>query len=450
VNYDKERKALLIVSQLRAAGFTAYLAGGCVRDRLLGLKAKDYDIATDAGPQAVTKLFENTVPVGAKFGVLLVGLEGDQFEVATFRTEADYADGRRPSAVRFGTLEEDVLRRDFTIGGMYFDPAAGRVIDLVGGVHDLRAGVIRAIGDPDLRFEEDHLRMLRAVRFAARLNFTIARTTWCGIKRSAAKITQIAAERAGEEIAMIMTQGGAARGLELLVDSGLAASIMPEVLALRDCPQPANFHPEGDVYRHTRLMLSMLPPGCAETLAFGALFHDIAKPQTLAIDADGKMTYYGHPETGARIAVDILQRLRRPRIIQQRVAYLVQNHLRLMMAPRMRPATLKRLLAEEGFEELLELSRLDTLASSSALGFYHFCRRAMANMSDAEIRPPRLINGHDLIALGFMPGPSFKRILHELDDHLLDGTLTTREEALRFVREHYRPTREQTAEKSRS
>ncbi len=444
MQHDKEKLALAIVERLRSAGFAAYLAGGCVRDRILGLKAKDYDVATDARPNTVASLFENTVSLGAKFGVMVVVLEGEQFEVATFRADADYVDGRRPSAVRFGTLEEDAKRRDFTIGGMYLDPQTGRVIDLVGGMRDLRAGVIRAIGDPDLRFAEDHLRMLRAIRFAARLNFSIDPFTWSAIQRNAGKIGQIAAERIGEELTMMMTEGGAAEGLDLLVDSGLASVILPEVLPLRGCPQPVNYHPEGDVYRHTRLMLSMLPQGCAETLAFGALFHDIAKPQTLRIEADGKMTYYGHTEIGARVAAEALQRLRRPRAVQARVAYLVHNHLRMMMAPRMRRSTLKRMLAEEGFSELLELSLLDTLAAGSALGFYHFCRRAMATMGAAEIHPPRLITGDDLIALGFEPSPRFKKILREIEDHHLDGTLKTREEALHYVRMHYTP--EQPAE----
>jgi poly(A) polymerase len=434
---DKENLALLIVNRLRAAGFSAYLAGGCVRDRILGLKAKDYDIATDARPESVAGLFNHTLAVGAKFGVMLVIVGGEQFEVATFRAEAGYTDGRRPSAIRFGSLEEDVKRRDFTIGGMYLDPETGKIIDLVGGMRDLRAGRIRAIGDPELRFAEDHLRMLRAIRFAARLNFSVDPATWFGIQRSAPKIVQIAPERVGEELTMIMTQGGAARGLDLLVDSGLAAVIIPEVLPLRGCPQPVNFHPEGDVYVHTRLMLSMLPRGCAETLAFGALFHDIAKPQTLEIEADGKMTYYGHTDIGGRVAEYVLQRLRRPRAVQLRVAYLVHNHLRMMMAPRMRPATLKRMLAEDGFAELLELSLLDTLAAGSQLGFYHFCRRAMTTMSMAEIRPPRLITGDDLITMGLEPSPIFKQILREVEDHQLDGTLTTQEEALRYVREHY-------------
>jgi poly(A) polymerase len=437
---NKEKKAIFIIDRLRQAGFAAYFAGGCVRDRILGLPAKDFDIATDARPQVVQQMFDNTLAVGAKFGVILVVLGEDQFEVATFRADLPYLDGRRPSAVRFGTLEEDVQRRDFTIGGMYSDPSTGRVIDLVGGMRDLRAGVIRAIGNADARFEEDHLRMLRAVRFAARLGFEIDAATWAALQRSAAKIALVAAERIGEEIAMIMIQGGAARGVDLLLESGLAAVIMPEVPALRGCPQPVNFHPEGDVYRHTRLMLSMLPRGCSETLAFGALLHDIAKPPCLAIEPDGRMTYYGHTDTGARIATDLLQRLRRPRTVQERVSYLVHNHLRMIDAPRMRRATLKRMFAEEGFSELLDLSLLDTLASSSYLGFYHFCRRVMSTMSAEEIRPPRLITGDDLIALGFAPGPAFKHILREIEDHHLDGTLKTREEALNYAREHYIPT----------
>jgi poly(A) polymerase len=436
---DKEAKALAIVRRLAEKGFAAYFAGGCVRDRILGVAAKDYDIATDARPEVVQRLFDNTVAVGARFGVIIVVMGDDRFEVATFRADAPYVDGRRPSAVHFGTIAEDVRRRDFTIGGMYFDPAIGRIIDLVGGMRDLRDGIIRAIGNVHERFDEDHLRMLRAVRFAARLGFAIDPVTWTAIKRSAPAIGHIAAERVGEELVMILTEGGAARGLDLLVESGLAAVVLPEVLELIGCRQPENFHPEGDVYRHSRLMLSMLPAGATETLAFGTLLHDIAKPRCLAVDIEGKMTYYGHPDQGAEMAMEILRRLRRSRDVQERVAYLVRNHLRLAMATRMRPATLKRMIAEPGFAELLELCRLDALASSSYLGFYHLCRHAMATMGAEEIRPPRLIGGNDLIAMGFAPGPEFKRILTEVEDQHLDGALTTREEALRYVREHYQP-----------
>jgi poly(A) polymerase len=437
VQQEKELEALAIISRLRREGFVAYLAGGCVRDRILGVAAKDYDIATDARPEMVQRLFDNTIAVGARFGVIIVAVGGHHFEVATFRADAEYHDGRRPSSVSFGTIEEDARRRDFTIGGMYYDPETDRVIDLVGGRRDLRTGVIRAIGNPAERFAEDHLRMLRAIRFAARLDFTIDAETWAAMQLHAPSVAQIAGERIGEELVRIMTEGGAARGLDQLVESGLAAVVLPEVLPLAGCPQPANFHPEGDVYRHTRLMLSMLPEGCAETLAFGVLLHDIAKPDCLAIGGDDKMTYYGHTERGAEVALNIMARLKRSRAIQERVAYLVRNHLRMLMAPRMRPATLKRMLAEDGFTELLELSRLDTLASSSHLGFYHFCRRAMARMGPAEIHPPRLIGGNDLIALGFQPGPQFRQILREVEDLHLDGALSTPEDALRYVRENY-------------
>jgi poly(A) polymerase len=435
---EKEAKALAIVELLRAEGFAAYLAGGCVRDRILGVAAKDFDIATDARPEAVQSLFVNTIPVGAKFGVVVVLIDGDPFEVATFRADAPYLDGRRPSAVHFGTLEADAVRRDFTIGGMYYDPAAGRVIDLVGGQRDLRAGIIRAIGDPRQRFAEDRLRMLRAIRFAARLNFTIEAATMDAIRRAAPAITEVSAERIGDELVMTLTEGHAARGMELLRQSGLMRPLLPEVEALIGCEQPANYHPEGDVYRHTMLALSMLDYGCSETLAFGLLFHDIAKPRTREVKGD-KTTFYGHTELGAEMATHILQRLRRSRFVQTRVAYLVHYHLRLGDAHRMRPSTLKRMLAEEGFEELLSLARLDALASNSYLGFYHFCRRAMQTHAPEQLRPARLIGGNDLIAMGFTPGPAFKAILRDVEDLQLDGELHDREAALAYVRSHYLP-----------
>ena len=436
---EKENSAMTIIARLRAAGFTAVLAGGCVRDRILGVAPKDYDIATDARPEAVQALFDNTVAVGARFGVIMVILGDHHFEVATFRADAAYLDGRHPSSVRYGTIEEDVQRRDFTIGGMYFDPATDRVIDLVGGMRDLRAGIVRAIGDVEKRFAEDHLRMLRALRFAARFDFAIDPATYAAIKRSAPSIAQTSAERIGEELVMIMTEAGAARGIGLLVESGLAGVVMPELLALPSCPQPENFHPEGDVYRHTRLMLSMLPRGCTETLAFGTLLHDIAKPRCFAVAADGKMTYYGHTDQGAEMAAEIIRRLRRSRFVQDRVAYLVRDHLRLCMAPRMRTATLKRMITEDGFDELMQLAMVDALASSSYLGFYHLCRRALAELSAVREAPPRLIGGNDLIALGFKPGPEFKEILREIEDLHLDGAISTRDEALAFVRENYTP-----------
>jgi poly(A) polymerase len=438
MNEAKESKALTIVERLREQGFVAYLAGGCVRDRILGVKAKDFDIATDARPEVVQRLFANTIAVGAKFGVMVVLIENDAFEVATFRADAPYLDGRRPSAVHFGTLEADAARRDFTIGGMYYDPAADRVIDLVGGRRDLRAGVIRAIGNPRERFAEDRLRMLRAIRFAARLNFTIEPATLDAIRRAAPAITEVSAERIGDELVMILTEGNAAGGMELLRQSGLMRPLLPEVEALIGCEQPANFHPEGDVYRHTMLALSMLDYRCSETLAFGVMFHDIAKPPCRAANGD-KVTFYGHTERGAAMATAILQRLRRSRFVQTRAAYLVHYHLRLADAPRMRPSTLKRMLADEGFDELLELARIDALASSSYLGFYHFCRNAMAAHAPEQLRPPRLIGGDDLIAMGFTPGPTFKTILKEVEDLQLDGELQDREQAVAYVRSRYAP-----------
>ena len=435
---DKEQKALGIVRRLVDAGFRAVFAGGCVRDRILGVEPKDFDIATDARPEVVLKLFDHTVAVGAKFGVIAVLIDGDQFEVATFRADAAYLDGRRPSSVRFGAIEEDAIRRDFTIGGMFYDPIANRLIDLVGGMRDLRAGIIRAIGNPDERFEEDHLRILRAIRFAARLNFTIDPATWSAMIRSAPKIGQIAAERIGEEITMMMTEGGAARAMDLMMDSGLMNLLLPEVVEMRGCAQPENFHPEGDVYTHTRIGVAMLPAGCSETVAFGILLHDIAKPRCRAETGD-KVTFYGHVEQGAVMAAEMLARLKRSRDVQEQVAYLVKNHLKLCMAPRMRPATLKRMLAEDGFDELMEVAFMDAMASSSYLGFWHFCKHAMSTMTAQEIRPPRLIGGEDLKELGFTPGPRFKAILKDVEDQQLDGILATRDDALEYVRVHYGP-----------
>ncbi|HVN64823.1 MAG TPA: CCA tRNA nucleotidyltransferase [Candidatus Binataceae bacterium] len=436
---EKEQKAREIVRKLTEAGFRAYFAGGCVRDRILGVEPKDYDVATDARPEVVQSMFEHTVAVGAKFGVIAVVIGEDLFEVATFRADAPYVDGRRPSAVRFGTIEEDAIRRDFTIGGMYYDPVADRLIDLVGGVRDLRAGIVRAIGNPYDRFDEDHLRILRGARFAARLNFAIDPATWAAMKRAAPLITAIAAERIGEELVMLMTEGGAVRGMDLMMESGLLQVLMPEVVEMVGCAQPENFHPEGDVYTHTRMAVAMLPEGVSETVAFGILFHDVAKPRCRGIGEGGKITFYGHTDMGAVMAAEILARLKRSRAVQERVAYLVKDHLRLCMAPRMRMATLKRMIAEDGFDELMQVAFMDAFASSSDLSFWHFCRNAMRTMSAAEIRPPRLIGGEDLKALGFAPGPRFKTILKDVEDRQLDGDLSSREAALDYVRRNYQP-----------
>ena len=432
----KEEKAFAILRRLRANGFIALFNGGCVRDRMLGIPVKDYDIATDARAEVVQRLFENTVAVGAQFGVIMVIIDGEPFEVATFRADAPYVDGRRPSSVRFGTIEEDAKRRDFTIGGMYYDPFEDRLIDLVEGRRDLRAGIVRAIGNPWERFEEDHLRVMRAARFAARLNFTIEPETHRAMRAAAPLVPRVSAERIGEEIVRLMTEGGAARGMDIMVETGIMKEVLPEVLPMIGCEQPANFHPEGDVYIHTKIAVAMLSPGCAETLAFGILFHDIAKPNTRA-EQNGKVTYYGHTEIGAEMAASVLARLRRSRAVQERVAYLVKNHLKLTMAPRMRTSTLRRMLAEDGFDELIEVCRMDALASSSFLGHYHFCRHAMAQFCSVQMRPPRFISGRDLIGMGFKPGPAFKNILKEIEDLQLDGAIADRDAAIAYVREHY-------------
>src|SRR5213594_5148374 len=384
---DRRALATGIVRRLREAGHEAYFAGGCVRDQLLGREPLDFDVATSAPPEAVQTLFRRTVPVGAQFGVILIVEDGVRFEVATFRSDDAYVDGRRPTRVHFGSAREDAERRDFTINGLFLDPLGGQVVDFVGGQMDLRAGIIRAIGDAHARIAEDRLRMLRAVRFAARLRFTIEPATRAAIAAAAPTITDIAAERIGDEMVRILTEGGARPGFELLADTGLLAAVLPEVAGMAGVAQSPDFHPEGDVFVHTLLLLEQLPAGVSETLALGALLHDVAKPPCAALQDDGRITFYGHPAVGAEMAVAICQRLRRSRAVWERVAYLVRNHLRLVNAPNMRPATLKRFLREDGIDELLELARIDALAASGDLRYYEFCRAQLAALSAEEMHP---------------------------------------------------------------
>lgn len=428
-----EHHARAIVRVLREHGFVAYFAGGCVRDKLLGHEPKDFDVATSARADDVRRLFDHTVPVGAQFGVVLV-IDGErQVEVATFRSDGVYLDGRHPTSVRFSDPREDALRRDFTINGMFYDPVTEHVIDYVEGRKDLAVGVIRAIGDPHARFSEDRLRLLRAIRLAARLDFTIAEDTFAAIQALAPTIVDIAWERIGDEIVKILTEGKARRAFELLFESRLLRAILPEIETMRGVEQSPDFHPEGDVFVHTLLLLDKLEAP-TETLALGALLHDVAKP--LCQDRKGeRITFYGHCEQGVELAVEICQRLKRSRTTWERVGYLVKNHLRVMTAPDMRSATLKRLLREDGIEELLELARLDALSSSGDLRAYEFCQRKLTELSPEQMTPPRLLTGKDLIALGIPPGPRFKDLLNALEEAQLEGRLHTREEALAWVQE---------------
>jgi poly(A) polymerase len=428
----KGQAARDVVRRLRAAGHETYLAGGCVRDRLLGREPGDYDVATAAPPETVRTLFRRTVGVGAAFGVILV-LDGDfQFEVATFRSDDAYVDGRRPSAVHFGSAKKDAQRRDFTVNALFQDPESGEVIDFVGGQADLRAGVVRAIGDATARIKEDRLRMLRAVRFAARFGWTIEPATFAAIRTAAPTVTDMAAERIGDEIVKMLTEGCARRSFELLDATGLLPVVLPEVAAMRGVEQSPDHHPEGDVWTHTLLLLDQLPAGASETLALGCLLHDVAKGPTAARRLDGRITFYGHTDRGAEMALAIVQRLKRSRGTWERVEYLVRNHLRLVSAPEMRLSTLKRMLAEEGFDELLALARMDALAASGDLQFVLFCERRRCELA-AEVRPPRLLGGDDLIALGFAPGPRIGEILRALETVQLEGEVVTREDALAWV-----------------
>ncbi|HXV81866.1 MAG TPA: CCA tRNA nucleotidyltransferase [Candidatus Binatia bacterium] len=428
-------KAIAIVKRLRDQGYESYLAGGCVRDMLLGKAPQDYDITTNAKPEEIVKIFPKTVPVGAQFGVILVVVEGHAFEVASFRHDGPYLDGRRPTHVRYGSLQEDIFRRDFTINGMVYDPIADELIDRVGGRQDLERKLIRAIGIPRFRFEEDRLRMVRAVRFAASLDFAIESETLSAIRELAPTVKQISWERIGEEITRILTEGGAKAGFELLDRTGLLKVLLPEIDAMKGVEQSPDYHPEGDVFTHTMLTLSHLDAP-TETLAYGCLLHDVGKPVCIRRDEE-RLTFYGHTEKGAEMAEEILKRLKRSRATRERVAYLVRNHLRHLQAPQMRLSTLKRFLDEEGIEELLELTRIDALSANGDLEHYHFCKQKLAELRKDEIHPEPLLRGRDLIAMGFSPGPSFQTILKEVEEAQLGGELTSREEAMDWVNKHY-------------
>lgn len=431
----RRERAAGVVRHLREQGHQAYLVGGCVRDLLLAREPADYDVATDAQPDTVLRLFPGALAVGAQFGVVLVVEEGEQIAVATFRNDGPYRDGRHPQQVSYSRdPREDVLRRDFTINGLLYDPFEKRILDYVGGEADLRAGIIRTIGNPDQRFAEDRLRLLRAMRFAARFGFRIEAETWEAIRRLHAGIEQVSRERVRDELLTILTEGGARRGFVLLDECGLLADLLPEVTAMKGVAQPPEFHPEGDVWTHTLLMLEGLV-NPTPTLALGVLLHDVGKPPTFRV-AD-RIRFNNHAPVGARMAEKICERLRLSRRDTEQVVALVEHHLRFKDVPQMRPATLKRFLQIDSFEEHLELHRLDCLSSHRNLETWEFVRRKLAELPAAEIRPQPLISGDDLIALGYQPGPRFKEILRAVEDAQLEGEVKTREQALALVRRQF-------------
>jgi poly(A) polymerase len=427
--------ALDIVRVLQAAGHEAYFVGGCVRDTLLSRVPGDYDIATSALPGVVERLFPHTKPVGRKFGVMLV-IEGPlQIQVATFRAESDYQDGRRPEQVSFGDPRADAARRDFTINGLFLDPVTGSVRDWVGGEADLRARLIRTIGSADERFGEDHLRLLRAVRFAAQLDFTIEPATLAAIGAHASKIQGISAERIREELVKIFRPPHAARGLELLHDTGLLAHVLPEVAATVTCEQSPDYHPEGSVFNHLRLMLAQLPADAPEMLPWAVLMHDIAKPITASRDPEtGSIHFYEHERISAEMAETILQRLRFSNDQIEVVVAAVRHHMQFKDAPQMRKSTLRRLLLRDTFSLELALHRLDCLGSHRRLDVYDLLVRSAEELArQPQIRPP-LLTGHDLQALGLKPGPVLGALLAELREQQLSDELASREAALAWVR----------------
>jgi poly(A) polymerase len=432
-----EATARALVDRLRAAGHTAYFAGGCVRDLVRGRQPKDIDVATDARPEEVQKIFPRTYAVGAHFGVIVV-LENDfQFEVATFRSDGAYFDGRHPVAVNFSSPEEDARRRDFTINGMFFDPPNNKVIDFVGGREDLVAGLVRAIGDPAQRFAEDRLRLLRAVRFATVLEFEIEPATWEAIVRSAGTIERISAERIREELVRIFLSRQRLRGWDLLDASGLMKAILPEIEALKGCEQPPQFHPEGDVFSHTRLMLSLLPDEVSVPLVFSVLLHDIGKPATASVDETGRIRFSGHDKLGAAMTESVMQRLRFSRLEIEATVEAVDQHMVFKDVPNMRISRLKRFMARPHFADELELHRVDCLGSHRMLDNYEFLKAKAAEFANEPIIPPPLVKGDDLIAMGMKPGPQFGEILEAVETRQLEGTLRDREEALRWIRAEY-------------
>ncbi|WP_263380462.1 CCA tRNA nucleotidyltransferase [Granulicella paludicola] len=446
--------ALRVVVRLRELAHAAYFAGGCVRDMLLGVEPQDFDVATEATPQQVMEAFARTEAVGAHFGVVLVldEVAGERTvtEVATFRHDGVYSDGRRPDAVRFSREpREDVLRRDFTINGLLLDvlkyEACDRledcILDYVGGRSDLEAKLVRAIGEPQRRFTEDKLRMLRAVRFAARLEFVIEPRTMAAMQAQVAEIGVVSAERVRDELTKILTEGHARRGVELLDEAGLLRQVLPEIVKLKGVEQPPQYHPEGDVWIHTLMLLEHLPAGASATLAWGMLLHDVGKPATFTAPDPTKpgdrIRFNGHVEVGVAIARAILNRLRFSNDECEQILSLVQHHMQFGDVMKMKQSTLKRFLRLPKFDEHLALHQADVMSSNKHLELYEFAKTKLAELGEDEIRPILLLNGRDLITAGYKPGGAFKEMLLMAEDAQLEGRVATKEEALSFVRSQF-------------
>jgi poly(A) polymerase len=433
-------EAVFIAKELKARGHQAWLVGGCVRDLVLGREPKDHDVSTDATPSQLLEIFPRAQLVGAQFGVILV----DGVEVATFRSDHAYQDGRHPDRVTFETdPKQDVLRRDFTINALMLDPEheadpAGHVVDYVGGLDDLKSGVIRAIGDPERRFEEDHLRMLRAIRFAARFGFAIGPGTLAAIQKMHQKIARMSPERIRDELNRILTEGGARRGFELLDASGLLQDVLPEIAAMKGVQQPPEYHPEGDVWIHTLIMLEGLREPTS-TLAWGVLLHDVGKPGTFRT-AD-RIRFDGHVELGERIGREILDRLRFSNADVDQIIALIANHMRFKYVHQMRESTLKRMLRMDRFEEHLELHRLDCESSHRHLENYDFAKSKYEQAPPEVLRPARVVTGEDLIAAGYRPGPQFSKMLEAAEDAQLESRIHSREEGLELIRLLFGPAR---------
>lgn len=450
--------AISIVRTLRERGHQAYLVGGCVRDMVLGREPADYDVTTDATPDQVMRIFPETYAVGAQFGVVLVPpgspdarelrpavdvtsvstdhSKADVVEVATFRSDIGYSDGRHPDRVQFSTdPREDVERRDFTINGLLLDPIKGEILDFVGGRQDLKAGIIRTIGNPEQRFEEDKLRMLRAVRFAARFEYTIDPATFAAMQKLAGNIHQVSGERVRDELSKMLMEGHARRAFLLLDESGLLQQVLPEISAMKGVEQPPQFHPEGDVFVHTLLLLEKLPRPSPMTLAWGALLHDVGKPATFRV-AD-RIRFDGHVEVGVKMAEQICKRFRFSNHGTEQILALVKNHMRFGDVQRMKESTLKKFMRLPRFEEHLVLHRLDCESSHGDLASYEFTREKLVSTPEASIRPAPLVSGNDLINAGYVPGPRFKEILAAVEDSQLEGHLQNKEQALAFVRQSF-------------